>query len=338
MNVFCRCGRSLDDLQTTHFDIIIPLFNSRALIESANSYLNELQRNFPTRFQVYFVIDGDIDGSFLSLKKELGAAIYRWKIIVLARNFGVGPAIMAGLSQSNGCMVAAIGIDLQEPPSLLSEFLNELSDENIHLALGVRRSREDPFFMKFFSGLYWRLYRRFISPSTPIGGFDAFALSQVARSHLILLKEKSTNITAQIDWLGFTRKYVEFDRIARQTGKSTWTFSRKVKLFMDSFYGFTDLPIRMMLFFSAFGFIALNAVGIFTVVARLLGLIELQGYTTIVFLQIYSLNILLLAISVVAGYITRAFENSQGRPNYIVQQIHEPPNWEDGSNTFDSGR
>lgn len=338
MKSLCRCGRSLDDFQTNHFDIIIPLFKSRELIASANSYLNELQRNFPTRFRVYFVVDGDIDGSFLTLKKELSAANYRWKIIVLARNFGVGPAIMAGLSQSNGCIVTAIGIDLQEPPSLLMDFLNELSDESIHVALGVRKSREDPFFMRFFSGVYWRLYRRFISPSTPIGGFDAFAMSQVARSHLILLKEKSTNITAQIDWLGFTRKYVKFDRIARKTGKSTWTFSRKVKLFMDSFYGFTDLPIRIMLSFSGFGFIALNAIGIFTVIARLLGLIELEGYTTIVFLQIYSLNILLLAISIVAGYITRAFENSQGRPIYIVQENYEPSNWRDDPNTFDSGR
>jgi dolichol-phosphate mannosyltransferase len=137
------------------------------------------------------------------------------------------------------------------------------------------------------------------------------------------MREKNTNITAQIDWLGFSRQYIEFDRKQRRLGKSTWSFGKKLRLFFDSFYGFTDLPIRIMQVISGLGLIFFSLFGILTGTFWALGLIQIPGYTTLVFLQFFSVNLVIFCLSVLAGYVTRAFDNTKNRPTYIVERIIE---------------
>jgi hypothetical protein len=235
----------------------------------------------------------------------------------------VGPALIAAFEHSNSCTSVAFGADLQEPLELLLEFQNLLKKPELNLVLGVRRSRNDPAISKLFSKTYWKLYSRFISPNTPKGGFDVCGLSKSARSALVSMHEKNTNITAQIDWLGFSREYIEFDRKPRSFGKSTWSFGKKLRLFFDSFYGFTDLPIRIMQLTSGLGIVFFSILGLLTGVSWALGLIQIPGYTTIIFLQLFTANLVVLCISILAGYVTRTFDNTKNRPRYVIERIIE---------------
>jgi hypothetical protein len=137
------------------------------------------------------------------------------------------------------------------------------------------------------------------------------------------MEEKNTNITAQIDWLGFSREYVFFDRVSRKNGKSSWKLSRKIKLFMDSFYGFTELPIIFLLLISGMGMLLSSVFGLLILISWILGRISVPGYASIILLQVFSTNLILFVISLVSGYSTRAFENSKSRPRFIVEEIVE---------------
>jgi hypothetical protein len=282
-------------------------------------YLEVLNETLPCALSVAFVLDGDVDESEDALRKNLSTRDLKWRIVTLSRNFGVGPALLAGFETSEACIVAAFGADQQEPMDLFHKFVEILSNPSTHIVLGVRRTRQDDFLTKLFARTYWYLYRKLISPNLPTGGFDVCAFGRESRNALTSLKEKNTNITAQIDWIGFKRIYVPFDRLPRLQGKSKWTFNRKVKLFFDSFYGFTDLPIRIMQIFSALSVMVLAILALTSFIAWILGLVNIPGYLTIIFLQILTANILILAISITAGYVTRAFDNSKNRPVYIIE-------------------
>ena len=322
-SVVCRCGDAWDNESNTHFEAVIPMYKSKNEILPLLEYLDKLSEILPCALNLAFVLDGDVDGSENELRSNLLKRNFRWRIITLSRNFGVGPALLAGFETSGACIVAAFGADQQEPLYLFRDFAEKLSNPDIHIVLGVRMSRKDDFFTKLFAKIYWYLYRKLISPNMPSGGFDVCALSRESRSALTKLTEKNSNITAQIDWIGFKRIYVPFNRLPRSQGRSKWTFSRKVKLFFDSFYGFTDLPIRIMQLFSALSVLVLIFFAATSFFACLLGLINIPGYLTIIFLQILTANILILAISITAGYVTRAFDNSKNRPIYIIEnEIH----------------
>jgi hypothetical protein len=287
-------------------------------------YLNNLSELIVGKLFVTFVVDGNVDETTQALIRYTEHD-HTWdsKIIQLSRNFGVGPALIAAFEQSNSCSSVAFGADLQEPLELLVEFQNLLRKPELNLVLGVRRSRNDPTVSKIFSKIYWKLYSRFISPNTPKGGFDVCGLSKSARRALVSMHEKNTNITAQIDWLGFSRQYIEFDRKPRSFGKSTWSFGKKLRLFFDSFYGFTDLPIRIMQLTSGLGIVLFSILGLLTGVSWALGLIQIPGYTTIIFLQLFTANLVILCISILAGYVTRTFDNTKNRPRYVIERIIE---------------
>jgi hypothetical protein len=320
----CRCGKSLHDSSTIHFEAVVPMYKSVDHVPELVDYLDDLSEQIVGKLFVTFVVDGNVDETTQALI-QYTERDQTWdsKIIQLSRNFGVGPALIAAFEQSNSCTSVAFGADLQEPLELFVEFQNLLKKPELNLVLGVRRSRNDPAISKMFSKTYWKLYSRFISPSTPKGGFDVCGLSKSARRALVSMHEKNTNITAQIDWLGFSRQYIEFDRKPRSFGKSTWSFGKKLRLFFDSFYGFTDLPIRIMQLTSGLGIILFSILGLLTGVSWVLGLIQIPGYTTIVFLQLFTANLVILCISILAGYVTRTFDNTKNRPRYVIERIIE---------------
>jgi hypothetical protein len=315
----CRCGLDWNAQEKMHFEAVIPMYKSKDEVEPLFRYLDQLSEILPCELNVAFVLDGDVDGSEGEIQKNSSGHSFHWRVVTLSRNFGVGPALMAGFETSNACIVAAFGADQQEPKELFQEFIQILSNSTTHIALGVRKTRQDDLLTKLFAKTYWNLYRRLISPDIPAGGFDVCAFSAESREALTSLKEKNTNITAQIDWIGFKRTYVHFDRQRRIQGKSKWKFSRKVKLFFDSFYGFTDLPIRIMQIFSAISATLLTLLALTSFIAWTLDLIRIPGYLTIIFLQIFTANILILALSITAGYITRSFDNSKNRPVYVIE-------------------
>lgn len=321
----CRCGKTLESTENRHFEAVIPMYKSADLIPDLLEYLDKLAGIIEGRMLATVVVDGNSDKTFEILTSAIGEknTNWDWKIIQLSRNFGVGPALMAGFGQSKSCVCVAFGSDLQEPINLFKEFQMLLQNPNLNIVLGTRRTRKDPMMNKLFSQIYWFFYRKFISPETPKGGFDVCALSESARRELIKLSEKNSNITAQMDWIGFSRKYVEFDRLPRNHGKSTWSFGRKLKLFLDSFYTFTDFPIRIMQFLSLSSLSVLTVLGIIILTSWSLGLINVPGYTSIVFIQLFTANIIICCVAILAGYVTRTFDNTKKRPIYIIERQTE---------------
>jgi hypothetical protein len=142
-----------------------------------------------------------------------------------------------------------IGSDLQEPVDLYIDFFKRLEAGDCDVLLGERLSRDDPFSMRFFSAIYWWINRKFINSETPKGGFDGVGLSAKASKTLIEMPELNTSFTSQLQWIGYKQIFVPFHRMRRQSGKSSWTYKRKVKLFADSVYGFTGAPIAFLTIF-----------------------------------------------------------------------------------------
>jgi hypothetical protein len=212
------------------------------------------------------------------------------------------------------------GSDLQEPASVFKTFLEMLTRNEADIALGNRVSREDPFLSKLGATVYWWIYRRFINSAVPKGGFDIFAMHRHARDTIIELRELNTSITSQIGWIGFRQKYVPFHRQARASGKSSWTMIRKVKLFTDSIFGFTFIPITVITtigFLSTAFFVTITGL---TLIGSIIGLVNVEGYTTLVILVGLGNSVVILSLGVVGSYISRAFDNSKQRPNFVVMR------------------
>ena len=312
------CGRGLNS--GPHLAVVVPLFKSQDHIQNLVPYIEHLNATVPGGIIATFVIDGSPENEryiLPALIKDLG---FPSQIIRLSRNFGVGPALKAGLEKSGGCATVVFGSDLQEPVELFEIFAEKIIVDGLDVALGQRASREDPFLMKVFAAFYWWVNRTFLKNDTPKGGFDVFGLSKRAKDALVSLPELNTNILSQVQWIGFDREYIPFHRKARTSGKSSYTLRRKIRLFSDSIYGFTGAPITIILVVGLMSAIFFIFLGVLTVFASVMNWIQVPGYTTLVLLGAIGHSLTIVACGIVGGYVFRTFDNSKGRLQYIIAE------------------
>jgi hypothetical protein len=321
------CGREL--ASRPHLSIVVPMFKSEDHIPGLLAYIGRLNKAVPGGVSVTFVIDGSPERERFLLPDLIRRLDFPAQVIRLSRNFGVGPALHAALDRCGGCATVVFGSDLQEPEELFVDFSRRILLDGVDVTLGQRASRDDPFTMKLFAGFYWWVNRKFLANDTPKGGFDVFGLSRRAREALVSLPELNTNITSQLQWIGFDREYVPFHRRARQSGKSTWSMKRKIKLFADSIYGFTGAPIALITVFGVLSATLFGILSVLTLAGALTGLIEVPGYATLLLVSAFGHSVTVLICGVLGGYVYRTFENSKDRPRYLIAEVVAPARYRD---------
>ena len=302
--------------------VVVPIYKSQDHIPKLFEYIQQIG-DAVGEVGIVFVIDGTPDNSEQRIFLEAKKYAFKIKVVRLSRNFGVGPALHAALNHVETSSLVIIGADLQEPVEMYIDFFRRLESGEADVFLGERLSRDDPFSMRFFSAIFWWVNRKFINSDTPKGGFDGVGLSAKASKTLTELPELNTSFTSQLQWIGYKQVFVPFHRVRRQSGKSSWTFRRKVKLFADTVYGFTGAPIAILTILGVVSTVLMVFVLFATLFASLMGWMVVPGYATIVILSTLGQSVTIMGLGILGGYIHRSFENTKGRPRFVIEKVYE---------------
>lgn len=299
--------------------LVIPVYKNESNLPELLRELTTLAGGFPDVLEVVFVVDGSPDGSLALLRRMLPALGAPAQLVELSRNFGSFSAITAGLHHGRGEYFAVMAADLQEPPQLVSAFHQLLAGGQADVVLGFRRQRDDPWLSRLMATTFWSFYRRFVVPDMPRGGVDVFGCTRQVRDRLIELKEANSSLVALLLWVGFTRVSVPYDRVARQQGRSAWTFGRKFRYALDSIFSFTDLPIKLLLTLGAAATCAAGAASVTVLLAWWMGLVPVLGYVPLM-LAICSVGgLTALGLGIVGQYLWLSLQNTRDRPAFIVR-------------------
>ncbi|MCE3269383.1 MAG: glycosyl transferase family 2 [Burkholderiales bacterium] len=152
------------------YSVIIPVYKNEENISRLLSALRDMYITLEKRLEVVFVVDGSPDRSFEILKGELKNLPMPTQLIAHSRNFGSFPAIRTGLASARGNFFGVMAADLQEPPELLVQFFKSLASDECDVAIGTRSARNDPFFSRVASSIFWGLYRKLVVKDMPEGG------------------------------------------------------------------------------------------------------------------------------------------------------------------------
>ena len=161
---------------------------------------------------------------------------------------------------------------------MLITFFKSLHRDECDVVIGTRTGRNDPFLSKVTSALFWRLYRWLVVQDMPEGGVDVFGCNRIFRDELLKLEESRSSLIALVFWLGFRRKFISYERLKRQEGKSSWRFSKKIEYMMDSIFAFTNYPILLLMQIGMIGTILSFVLGFLVFIGYLTGRINVPGY------------------------------------------------------------
>jgi polyisoprenyl-phosphate glycosyltransferase len=297
------------------YSVVIPVYRNEESIPPLLERLSALDASLGGGLEVVFVVDGCPDRSYAALEERLPQVPFASVLAEHSRNFGSFAAIRSGLARTSGGAIGVMAADLQEPPELMLDFFRVLEAGDADVVIGVRRTRADP---ALSSRVFWGIYRRMVQREMPPGGIDVFGCTPAFRDKLLTLDESHSSLVSLTLWLGFRRATVEYDRLAREHGRSGWTLRKKAKYLSDSVFSFTDLPIRLLLAGGLIGLIGSIALAAVVAIARLSGTIDVPGYAATIMVIAFFAALNLAGLGIIGAYVWRTFENTKGRPAAVV--------------------
>ena len=129
-----------------HVGIVLPCFNEEGNIEELYERLVEVFEGLPDyTFEMLFIDNASTDGTVEKLK-ALVERDPRVKVIVNARNFGHIRSPFHGMMESAGECVIVMCTDLQDPPELIPQFLEQWQ-RGASMVLGQKRTSQETLLM-----------------------------------------------------------------------------------------------------------------------------------------------------------------------------------------------
>lgn len=307
----------------TTFSIVVPFYQNSENIPFTMPRLYALTELLPTyQIEFVFVEDGSKDHTFNLLRDEVAKTTHNVKLLKLTKNFGQIAALRAGLEHASGDCVGIISADLQDPPELFVEMLNNW-EKGYKLVIAERNDRDEGWLQSVLSNSYWKMVNKYALPNYPIGGFDFCLLDRVVAQRISSLPERNTQIFPLIFSLGYSFHKIPYTRSAREHGESQWTLNMKIKLFIDTFIAFSYLPIRLI---SLIGFVvAIGSLsfGLFMTLQYILHGNPFTGWTSLIVLISLIGGMILITLGIIGEYLWRILDQIRKRPIYIVDEAIE---------------
>lgn len=298
--------------------LVIPIYYNE---DNLRPLYTDLKEKFIEKidydYELVMINDGSKDKSY-EVMQELATQDSNIKIISLSRNFGSHAAILCGLSHCTGDCAIVKAADLQEPTELVLEMVESWRKGN-NVVLAVRDGREESKRQAFFANFYYWLVQKTSLPEMPDQGFDVYLVDRKVITVLENLDEKNSALTGQILWSGFKTERVYYTRLAREIGTSKWTLKKKIRLVADTLFSFSTLPIKAVTLIGTFSFIGALIWAVLVFIFKLIGLIEVSGWTTLFIFNLFSFGVIMLTLGILGEYLWRTFDASRNRPPYIIE-------------------
>lgn len=298
--------------------LITPIYkNAGNIIPFYENFIKEIAPNVE-EYEIIMVNDCSPDNSW-EIMKGLAERDPNVKIIKLSRNFGAYEANFIGYGYATGDCITTKAVDLQEPAELTVK-MYQAWKAGAKVVLAVREKRNDSRVTNFTSNLYYRIIRKIVQKNMPKGGFDIYLIDRQVADLIINMQERNSPITLQILWAGFEPEMISYVRRKREIGKSSWSFGKKLKLAIDSLINFSYVPVRGMTIAGMVFWLFSILWGIHLVVSKLMGKIDVSGYTTIVVILLFTSGMIMFTLGLLGEYIWRTLENTRNRPIAVVSE------------------
>ena len=299
---------------------VVPCFNEEENVDHVYRELERVMRPLKKyNFEIVYVDNGSSDDTRGKVEK-LTAHDKRVIGIFLSRNFGPEASAHAGLDFARGDATVIYEADLQDPADLIPIFIKKWQ-EGFDVVVGVRTKIEDSFIMTFFRKSFYRILKSISDIDIPVNSGSYGLIDKRALDAIQSLPEKYRMFRGLRAWVGFKTCFVKYERKRRERGESYYNFFKYVKHAERSFFGFSYLPLDLMVYI---GFFLVLLSFLFIVFYLLFFFVfgnPIKGAVTILVAVVFFGGVQLLALSLVGKYIQVIVEETKSRPVYLVDKI-----------------
>ncbi len=305
--------------------IIVPCYKEEEALpyfwEETSKVTGKMCQDFENlEFEFIFVDDGSSDNT-LKVLKDLAEKNKCVKYISFSRNFGKEAAIYAGLQKSTGDFVAMMDADLQDPPSLLPEMYQTLSEGEFDCVATRRVTRKgEPPIRSFCARQFYKLMRKISSADIVDGARDFRLMTRTMVDAILSVKEYNRFSKGIFGWVGFKTKWLEYENIERVKGETKWSFWKLLFYSIDGIVAFSTAPLAISsitgIIFCIIAFLGI----IFTIVRELIWHGSAFGWASTICIILLIAGIQMFFMGILGQYLSKTYLEVKNRPIYIVKE------------------
>jgi glycosyltransferase involved in cell wall biosynthesis len=297
--------------------VVVPCLNEGSHLKEFIIALSSSVELITSSYQIIIINDGSKDNTRDIALDLISSGNVRY--LEFSRNFGKEAALMAGIDHATGDATLLIDADFQHPLDKLPE-MAALWKSGYEMIYGVVANRKGESVSK---RLGTRLLYKLLNTSDiaiPENAGDFRWLDRKVVNALKNLPERNRFMKGLYAWVGFKSIAIPFEPKNRESGKSTFSMGRLIKLGMSGLTSFSAAPLQLWIGIGALiSFLAL-VYGAYVIVDTVVYGNEVSGWPTLtVALMLFS-GIQLLSIGILGEYIGRIFTEVKQRPLYVISE------------------
>lgn len=301
--------------------VVVPLYNESILVNRFVSELANNLRSIGEAFEIVCVDDGSTDDTvekllqFKNENKEL-------KVVSLSRNFGLQPALTAGLEHSKGDYVVTMDGDFQDPPEVIPQLFSKITESKGDVVSAIREQRKEKFSKRFYINVFHKIFKN-VSEENQIEQVGNFCiLSRKAVDAILKFTEHNRYYPGIRNFIGFQHDTIVYDRPDRLDGVAKMGNKKLFALATDAIYSFSKWPIKLCLYLGLLGVVVFLLAIVYTLVSKFTGLAPFGWSSTFLAISFFG-SVQLTFLGLIGEYIYRIYKEVQKRPIYLVKEIYE---------------
>ena len=300
--------------------LLVPVFDEEKAIDLFIETVEEKLGGQDFNFDYLFIDDGSSDGTLEKLT-ELSNKNPKIKVIVLSRNFGKEAAMTAGIDQAKGDALVPIDVDLQDPPEVIIDFVEQWR-AGYDVVYGKRSSRGAEGLVKSISSKwFYKVFNFFSHTKIPEDVGDFRLIDRRVIEVIKRLPERNRFMKGLFAWAGFKSKAVSYVRPDRAAGATSWNYWKLWNFAIDGVVGFSTSPLRVWSYFGFLVSIFAFFYGSFIIYQAMFTGVDTPGYASTMTVILFLGGIQLISIGILGEYLGRLFVEVKGRPVYIVDRL-----------------
>ena len=311
--------------------IIVSCYNEE---ETVNLLYNKLKEEAKSEvfndveFEYLFVNDGSKDNT-LKILKELNKIDSSVRYISFSRNFGKEAAMYAGLENATGDYMVLIDADLQDPPELIKEMYKMIKDENEDYdCIATRRvtRKGEPKIRSFCSRIFYKLIDKMTDFEMVDGARDYGMMKKRVRDSIISMKEYNRYYKGLFAFVGFNKKWIEYENIKRVAGETKWSFWKLFKYALEGITAFSTAPLAIASIIGVL-FCLISGLAILLIIYKTLVYGDpTSGWPSMVCIMMFMGGVQLLSLGIIGQYLSKTYLEVKNRPIYIIKETEKDRN------------
>ncbi len=301
--------------------IVTPCYNEEANVEEL---YRQVKAQFEKLSELYtyehiFIDNASTDHTVEELKK-LAAADKNVKIIVNAMNFGHIRSPFYGLCQATGDAAMLMVADLQDPPELIPQFLQQW-EAGHRVVIGIKnKSKENPL-MYGLRTLFYKMIKK-ISETRQIENFTGFGLYDKTFIQLLRsIDDPYPYMRGLVAEYGGDLGEVFYTQPKRLHGKTHNNFYTLYDMAMLGFVNHSKVPLRMASFIGFLCSAVSLLVALIYFVYKLCYWDSFQvGQAPLVIGMFFFASVQLFFLGIVGEYVGSILTQVRRRPLVIEQE------------------